>query len=81
MYQIWIAVIGALIMAGGLWGVFYLLNKQNATFGIKAIQFLAIVFILPLMLALGVLNILGREIIGTVIGVILGWALSSFTKD
>ncbi len=81
MYQIWIAVIGALIMAGGLGGVFYLVNKQNATLGIKTIQFLSIVFILPLMLVLGVLNILGREIIGTVVGVILGWVLSSFAKD
>ncbi len=81
MYQIWIAVIGALIMAGGLGGIFYLINKQNASLGIRTMQFLAIVLILPLMLVLGVLNILGREIIGTVIGVVLGWVLSSFTKD
>ena len=62
MYQIWIAIIGALIMGGGLAGIFYLIIKQNATLGMKTIQFLAIVFLLPLMLVLGyVLSGFGKE--------------------
>ena len=81
MYQIWIAIIGALIMAGGLGGIFYLLIKQNATLGMKTIQFLAIVFILPLMLVLGVMNVLGRETIGTILGVVVGYVLSGFGKE
>jgi hypothetical protein len=81
MYQIWIAVIGALIMAGGLGGIYYLIIKQNATLGAKTIQFLAIVFILPLMLVLGIMNVLGRETIGTILGVVVGYVLSGFGKD
>ena len=81
MYQIWIALIGALIMAGGLGGIYYLVIKQNATLGIKTIQFLALVFILPLMMVLGVMNVLGRETIGTVLGVVVGYVLSGFGKE
>ena len=81
MYQIWIAIIGALIMAGGLGGIYYLIIKQNATLGAKTIQFLAIVFILPLMLVLGVMNVLGRETIGTILGVVVGYVLSGFGKE
>lgn len=77
MYPLWIGVIGTLIMAGGLGGLFYLITKQNAVIGTRAIQFLAIVFVLPLLLILGVTNILGRETIGTVIG----YVLSGFSKE
>lgn len=81
MYQVWIAIIGALIMAGGLGGIYYLVIKQNATLGMKTIQFLAIVFVLPLMLVLGVMNVLGRETIGTLLGVVVGYVLSGFGKE
>jgi len=47
----------------------------------KTIQFLAIVFILPLMLVLGVMNVLGRETIGTILGVVVGYVLSGFGKE
>ena len=81
MYQVWIAIIGALIMAGGLGGIYYLVIKQNATLGVKTIQFVAIIFVLPLMLILGVMNVLGRETIGTLLGVIVGYVLSGFGKE
>jgi hypothetical protein len=81
MYQVWIAIIGALIMAGGLGGIYYLVVKQNATLGVKTIQFVAIIFVLPLMLILGVMNVLGRETIGTLLGVIVGYVLSGFGKE
>lgn len=81
MYQIWVSVISLLIMAGGLYGIFYLVVKQNATIGIKTIQFLAVVFVLPLLIILGVNNILGRETIGTLLGVIVGYVLSGSWKE
>ena len=77
MYQIWIAVIAVLIMAGGLGGIYYLIIKQNAVIGTKTLQFIAIVFVLPLMLALGVTNVIGRETIGPLIGVIIGYVLAA----
>lgn len=81
MLQIWVSVISLLIMAGGLYGIFYLVVKQNATIGIKAIQFLAVVFVLPLLIILGVNNVLGRETIGTLLGVIVGYVLSGSWKE
>jgi len=81
MYQIWIAVIAVLIMAGGLGGIFYLIIKQNAVIGAKTIQFISIVFVLPLMLALGVTNVIGRETIGPLIGVIVGYVLAGSWKE
>lgn len=81
MWQLWIGLMGTLIMAGGLAGLFYLIIKQNAVIGTKAIQFLAIVFVLPLLLVLGVTNVLRTETIGTVIGTVVGYVLSGFAKD
>jgi hypothetical protein len=68
-------------MAGGLYGIYYLIAKQNATIGIRAIQFLAVVFMLPLLIILGINNILGRETIGTLLGVVLGYVLSGAWKE
>ena len=79
--HLWIGIIAALIMAGGLGGIYYLVIKQNATIGTKSIQFLAIVFVLPLLLILGLFNILGRETIGTLLGVVVGYVLSGFGKE
>lgn len=81
MYQLWIGIIVALIMAGGLGGIFYLIINGKATMGNKTLQFLAIVFVLPLTLILGMFNYLGRESIGVILGVVVGYVLSNFGKD
>ncbi len=81
MYQIWIAVIGALIMAAGLGGILYLIITQQASITTKVIQFLTIAFMLPLLLILGITNSLGKDTIGTLLGVVVGYVLSGFGKD
>jgi len=81
MYQLWIAVIAVLIMAGGLGGIYYLILKQNAVIGAKTIQFVAVIFFFPLLIVLGIYNILGREAIGTLLGVIVGYVLSGSWKE
>ena len=81
MYQLWIAVIAVLIMAGGLGGIYYLIIKQNAVIGAKTIQFVAVIFFFPLLIVLGIYNILGREAIGTLLGVIVGYVLSGSWKE
>ncbi len=80
-WQFWIGLIAVLIMAGGLYGIYYLVIKQNAAIGVRTIQFLAIVFILPLLLILGILNVLRAETIGPLVGVIIGYVLSNFVKE
>jgi hypothetical protein len=82
--QVWInviAIIASLIIAGGLYGIFYLVVRQNATIGIRAIHFLAIVFVLPLLIILGIYDKIDRGTIGTVLGVIIGYVLSGFGKE
>lgn len=81
MYPLVISIIVTLIMAGGLAGLFYLIIKQNAIIGFKAIQFLAIVFVLPLLIILGLHNVLGRETISTLLGVVVGYALSGSIRE
>lgn len=79
--HLWIAVIAALTMAGGLAGIFYLIVKQNAVIGTKTIQLVAVIFVPLLLIILGILNVLGRETIGTLLGVIVGYVLSWFGKE
>ena len=81
MFQYWISLIAVLIIAGGLAGIYYLIVKQNVSMGTKTIQFLAIVFVLPLLIILGMHNVLGRETIGTLLGVIVGYVLSGSGKE
>lgn len=80
-WQFWIGFIAVLIMAGGLGGIYYLVIKQNATIGVKSTQFLAIVFVLPLLLILGIFNVLREETIGPLVGVIIGYVLSGHWKE
>jgi hypothetical protein len=68
-------------MAGALGGVFYLIIKQNAAIGNKTIQFLAVALVLPLLLVLGVFGIVRQEVIGTLVGVVVGFVLSTFSKE
>ena len=79
--QMWIALFAVLIMAGGLGGIYYLIIKQNAVIGTKTLQFISIVLTLPLLVALGVTNVIGRETIGPLVGVIIGYVLAGSWKE
>lgn len=81
MYQLWISLIVAIVMAGGLYGIFYLIVKQNATLGVKAIQLSTIVVIVPSLIILGINSVLHAETIGTILGVITGFVLSGSWKE
>jgi hypothetical protein len=80
-YQLWISLAAALIMAGGLYGIFYLVVKQNAALGIRTIHVLVIVFVLPLLIILGIYDKIERGTIGTILGVIVGYVLSGQWKE
>ncbi len=80
-WQFWLSLVVALIMAGGLGGIYYLVIKQNATIGNKTIQLLAIIFVLPLLFILGITNVLHAETIGPIVGVIVGFILSNFGRE
>ncbi len=80
-WQFWIGLIAVLIMAGGLYAVYTLAVKRNAPIGIKAILLLTVVFGLCLLLILGTTGALRAETIGPLIGVIVGFILSQFSKE
>lgn len=79
--QLWVGVIGVLIMAGGLGGVFYLVIRQNASIGVKTTQFLAVALVLPLLFVLGIFGVLRQDTIGPLVGVIIGYVLSGHWKE
>ena len=79
--QLWIALVAVLIMAGGVGGFYYLIVKQNAVIGVKTIQFLSIVLVLPMLVALGTLNVLNSQTIGPIVGVIIGYVISGTWKE
>ena len=79
--RLWIELFAVLIMAGGLGGIFYLIIKQNAIIGIKTIQFIAIVFILPMLLILGLEGSIGRETLSVLLGTLVGFLLSGTGKE
>ncbi len=80
-YNFWISLLSVFIMAGGLGGVLYIIIKKQASINNKMIQFLAVTFVLPLLVTLGIMNTLGRETISTLLGVVVGYVLSGFGKE
>jgi len=79
--QFWIAFISVLIMAGGVYIVYYQVVKQNAVIGMQAIRFIGMIFILPVLLILGLFGVLHAETIGTIIGVVIGYVLTLMNKE
>jgi hypothetical protein len=78
--QFWIGLVAVLIMAGGLGGIYYLIVQKHATVGDKTILLLAIVFVLPLLLVLGLAGVFRAETIGPLVGVIIGFVLANIGK-
>jgi hypothetical protein len=85
MSPFWTTFIVSIIVAGvmgyGIWAIFNLINKQTAIVGVKTIQLISVVFILPLLTILGLSNIIGRETIGPLVGVIVGYVLTGSWKE
>lgn len=75
-----VELVAVLIMVGGIFGIFYGIAKHNLSIGVRTIQFLAVVFVLPVILILGLEGGLGREAVPALIGTIVGYALSGISK-
>ena len=78
---LFLELVAVLIMAGGLGGVFYDVLKNKKNIDAKTIQLTAVVFVLPLLLVLGFEGIVGRETIGTLLGIVFGYVLSGTWKQ
>jgi hypothetical protein len=68
------------IMLIGLLGVFYDRIKTKKGIGVRVIQFLAVVFIIPTIIILALEGALS-EVSAALIGTIIGYVLSGIGKD
>lgn len=73
--QIWIEIVALLIMAIGVGG-FLMLRSQEGGVTRRALQFLAIVLIVPAILILALEGVLPSEATSALVGAIIGYALS-----
>lgn len=76
-----IEVAMAVIMAGGLIGVFIDRCKQEKGIGLRIIQFLALVLVIPAIVILSLEEKLSNETTGALLGTVLGFVLSGIGKD
>ncbi len=75
-----IEVLVALMMIGGAGGILYGVFKGTLAFSGRTIQFLALTVALPAMVLLAMESRMGSEAVSGMVGVVVGFALSSMTK-
>jgi len=76
-----IELIAAIIMICGLAGILYDRIKYKKGIGVRVIQFLAVVFVVPAILILALEGILSTESTAALLGAIIGYILSGIGKD
>lgn len=78
-----IDVVVLAIMVIGLVGMFFERGGHKPPRGIgrRSIQFVAVVFLFPTIIILGIHQILKADLLGTLIGTIVGYILSSFSDE
>ena len=76
-----IEVLVALMMIGCAGGILYGVYKGTLAFSARTIQFLALAVGLPAIILLAMEARMGGEGVSGIIGVIVGFALSSMTKQ
>lgn len=77
----WIELIAVIIMISGLAGILYDRIKHRKGIGVKVTQFLAVVFVLPVILILALERVLSAESTAALLGSIIGYILSGIDKD
>lgn len=73
-------LLAVLIMAGSVGGIFYGVLKGTIAFSARTVQFLAVAFVLPLILILSLEQTIGKESASALIGVIVGYMLAGISK-
>ncbi len=75
-----IEVLVALMMIGGAGGILYGVFKGTLAFSGRTIQFLVLTVALPAIILLAMESRMGSESVSGIVGVVVGFALSSMTK-
>ncbi len=76
-----IEVLVALLMVGGTGWIFYGIYKGTLAFSGRTLQFLALTLALPGIMLLSMEARMGGEAVSGIIGVVIGFALASMTKQ
>ncbi len=76
-----IEILVVLMMIGGAGGILYGVLKGTLAFSGRTIQFLAIAVALPALVLLAMESRMGGETVSGIIGVVVGFALSSMSKQ
>ena len=74
-------IAAAIIMVGGLLGVFVERFKSQRGIGVRTIQFLAVIFLVPTILILALEGAIDNSTVAALIGAIVGYILSGIGKD
>ncbi len=76
-----VEIVAVLIMLGGVGGIFYGVFKGTIVLSVRTLQFLAIAFVVPVILILSLERTIGNEATAALIGTIVGYALSGLGKS
>lgn len=76
-----IEIVSLFIMACGLIGVFVERIWKDRGIGVRVIQFLTVIFIVPAILILALEEILNTQTTATLLGAVVGYILSGIGKD
>jgi hypothetical protein len=77
----WVQLGMLLLMLVGLVGILHNRLKLDKGIGVRAIQFLAVVEVLPAIVILSLEGILEGQTTGTLLGAVIGYVLSGIGKD
>ncbi len=80
-FKSWIEIAMLAPMGAGLVGVFINRIHLRKGIGIRVIQFLAVLFVLPIAVILGLEGKLGSDATATILGAVLGYVLSPIGKE
>lgn len=80
-WRYFIETVAALIMVGGIGGIFYGITKNTIALSVRTIQFLAVAFALPAIMILALERALGNEAVAALFGVVIGFALIGLSKN
>ena len=74
-------IIAGVTIIVGLVGILWERCCKNKGIGVRVIQFLTVVFLLPIILILALEGVLEGETVATLLGAIVGYVLSGIGKD
>lgn len=77
----WIEIGMLALMAGGLGGLIMNRLKLGKGIGVRAIQFLAVAFLLPSIVILALEDKMEAPLLGTLFGTVTGYVLSGISKE